>query len=453
MNFYNPKEFDFQGIFHNNNYISCDEFKKAIYVLTEYLKKNTQKNRSPFIYLIAENHPKTIIAYFAVLQADFSCVLIDPDWKTLEWEYLLSNAPPSAIIKIDQETNYNDFKSDIEFLPDRPGAVFLDKRGYTIVYTAAEDGFAKGALLTQKNIISNALVSSSVNQSKRSSVSCALIPYNHMFGLTMGIVSPLYSNSTILVLDVKKIERVDQFAEALFQHKVTHLYTIPIVLFLLGRSPNIHEQIAHLHTIISGGCKLSASIYNFYIKKFNKIIREGYGLTEASPICSWHYPEIDVKIDSVGQYSLYCQLKIIDKNSNTTKVNQVGEICVRGENVMEGYYNFENYTNEVLKDGWLSTGDYGKVDEDGYLYLTGLKKYMINVGGRNVYPEEVKRMMLMNKNIESVEFDFVESPITGTKMTGKIKLKVNSPETQDNITKWCLSNIAHYKLPKIWKFS
>jgi long-chain acyl-CoA synthetase len=448
---FEPKRFDFQGINYNNQHITCEEFKLLIINVSVYIKKHN-KNDSPFIYLIAENHPKTVIAYFAILHANFSCVIIDPDWKTLEWQYLMSDTPPSAIIKIAQDTPLQDFSKDIEFLVEDPSASFDEKRGYTIVYTAAEDGFAKGALLSQHNIMTNAMTHATTNKAGSSDTICALLPMSHLFGLTIGVIAPILSHSKVLIANIKNISRIDQLLDELYNNKVTYLYTIPVLLYLLGNTKDADIKLSSIKIITSGGYKLPDMIYSNYKRKFSIDIHEGYGLTEASPVCAWHHPDDDIKFDSVGTPFHCCDFKVIDENNDILALNTIGELCIRGENVMEGYYHKDHENHRVLTDNWLHTGDLGKIDNDGYIYITGVKKKMTHVGGRNVYPEELVHFLRMNNNLEDVRLTFSESALTGTKISAQIKLIINNETTQKEFMKWCIQNIAAYKLPKAWEF-
>lgn len=450
---FNTKEFDFQGIFYKDIHLSCKDFKKAVFSLADYIKRNISEKSSPFIYLVADNHPKTIIAYFSILHAGFSCVIIDPDWKTLEWNYIRSDTPPSAIIRIVQETSIYDFSKDILFLPDAPPHSFDEKRGYTIVYTAAEDGYPKGALLSQHNLMTDAYSKNIASQANHDDIVCALLPLSHLYGLTMGVIAPILSHSGILVENVKNINALESIMDDLKEHSVSYFYTIPVLIFLLGNIPDVKNKLKSLKVVATGGYKLPETVFTNFKRKFDLEILEGYGLTEASPVCSWHAPGDKIKIDSVGKPFSCCQFKVVDDKDNLLSINEIGELCVKGENVFEGYYRKPEFTKTIIKDGWLHTSDKGKIDRDGYIYITGLLKDMVHVGGRNVYPKELKRLLLLHGNIKSIDLSYTDSPLTGTKISAMISMKRNTPDLQSEFMKWCIQNISAYKLPKIWTFT
>jgi long-chain acyl-CoA synthetase len=145
-------------------------------------------------------------------------------------------------------------------------------------------------------------------------------------------------------------------------------------------------------------------------------------------------------------------MQVIDQKDRPLPAGQIGEICVQGPNVMEGYLNQPKATAETLRNGWLHTGDLGYIDEQGYVFLTGLKKRMVHVGGRNVYPDELERMLRTHPNVERLELSWSDSPLTGAKINARISLKKRSVDEQKSFMQWAIQNIAAYKLPKQWDF-
>ncbi|MBN1981075.1 MAG: AMP-binding protein [Chitinivibrionales bacterium] len=445
-------DLSFKGIIYNDSLITGEQFVAVAASLCATLKKYRSTLPTPFVHLTAINHPKTIAAWYAAQEAGYSCVLIDPDWKKLELDYMLADTPPSVIIRISPESALEDFSKDITFIHSQVKRIELPKP-YTIVYTAAENGFAKGAMLSQKNIWTNARAVTEVVSAESSSVYCSLLPQSHLFGLTTGVFAPMLSHSSFVIEDMKNISKIEVIADNLQRYGVTHLYTIPLILHLLSRVPGIKEKLRSVRYVISGGYKLPETLFDYYNTTFGITIQEGYGLTEASPICSWQRGGDKIKKGSVGKAFPYCKLKIVDDNNRDLRPNKTGEICVCGDNVMEGYYNRPEETSKTLVDGWLHTGDLGTIDKEGYLFVTGLKKRMVQVGGRNVYPAELERMLSMNPDIVSVSLTLTDTALFGCKIAATIGLSKNSPEDQSRVMKWCIQNIAAYKLPKTWKFT
>lgn len=446
MDFFD-KRLEFKKIIFRDKFYYPEEINSSIDTLSSYLKNN-KKSNSPFVYLFAHNHIKTIIAYFAIIKSNKICVLVDPYKKRLELNEIMEDTPPYAIINYNKTSDEYDYENEIKFTDNN---IDIDNDQLndvcTMVYTNAEDGYAKAVMLTKKNIISNAEAHATTNDSDPNSVICALLPFHHMFGLTIGVIAPLISNSSILIEDPSNLIYIRSISDNFSKYKLTHLYTIPLIYYLLEKIPGIKEKLNNIKYLTSGGYKLPLSIFVNFKQKFNLEIHEGYGLTEASPVCTWHHTGKKIKPDSVGQPFSCCDVKIMNDDNQELPIGSIGEICIKGDNVMKGYYNNKEVTKKVLKDSWLHTGDLGKMDSDIYVYFIGLKKSMMNVGGKNIYPNEVKRLIKLNDNVKNIEIFKEESEIQGNAFSAKIKLKSNNSETQEIFKEWCNENISKHKIP------
>ena len=443
---------NFNQIIFNNKVYSSEDIKSGVKEVEEFLKQNPLGNKSPFVYLFAENHIKIVLYYFGIIRAGYSCILIDPDSKKLEMDHMMNDTPPFGVLRINKLSDSLEFTKEFTFCMPRPEIPLENRRQYTLLYTAADDGFAKAAMLSQDNFISNVEDVVRVNNPTGSDTVCSIIPLSHMFSWVTGIFTPTFTQSRVILSDNINLKRIDLLVHSLLTYSVNYIYTIPILLYLLAKQKDCTRYLTFNKGIISGGYKLSSMIYNSYKRKFSVDIHEGYGLTEASPICTWHRPGETIKPGSVGRGFPSVQLKTIDNNHNDLKLNSIGEICVRGKNVMEGYYNKPDTNRNTFSDGWLKTGDLGFLDDDNYLFLTGLKKRMYNVSGRNVYHEEIIRYLKMNDNVDHVELNARHDALIGQKIAASIALKKNSAEEQGLFMKWCIDNISSFKLPKIWNF-
>ena len=443
---------DFNQIIFNNKVYSSDDIKSGVKEVKDFLKQNPLRNKSPFVYLYAENHIKTVLCYFGIIGAGYSCVLIDPDSKKHEIDYMMNDTPPFGVFRFNKLSDTFEFSSEFTFCKLKPDITVENGREYTLVYTAADDGYAKAAMLSQNNLISNSQDLANINNAAGSDTICSMIPLSHMFSWITGIFTPIFTQSSVLISELNNLQRADILVNSLSTYSVNYLYTIPIVLFLLARQKDCIQSFKTLKFIISGGYKLPPMIYNSYKKKFFMDIHEGYGLTEASPVCTWHRPDDTIKLGSVGRNFPGVRLKTIDDDQNDLDLNSIGEICIRGKNVMEGYYNKPDTNKKIFRDSWLKTGDLGYLDNEKYLFLTGLKKRMYNVGGRNVYHKEIIRYLENNNNVEHVEITADHNEFFGHRIEASIVLKKNNVEEQNLFTKWCIDNISAFKLPKVWNF-
>ena len=443
----------FQDIYFRNNTYSRFKIISLIDHLASYLKKNTHSD-SPFIMLATFNHIKTIIAYYAILKIGKIAVIIDPKYKTFELIEIISDSDPAAIIFINSNTLNFDYEEEIVFRKTNPKFEIQSDLAdvCTLIYTNAEDGHAKAAMLTKKNLIAEINIMRFCKVIEDNSISCILLPFHHAFGLLEGILVPTHSYSSLLIVDID-LYKFESIINEIFKYKITHFVSIPSVYYLMSKIPDIGHHLKFMNKLSSGGYKLPSLVFNNFFNRTGKKIHEGYGLTEAAPGCIMHsHLEDEIKIESIGKALPCCEIKIVDKNNNKCMLNETGEICIKGDNIFKGYFNKEHITKKVLIDGWLHSGDMGSIDEKNYIYFKGLKKKMINVGGINVYPKELERLMKLNKNVTYVKITNQNSLIQGEIVIANIKLKKESKNARELFKNWCYENITNSKLPKIWNF-
>jgi long-chain acyl-CoA synthetase len=458
MDFF-ENDLQFSKIIFKDRFYYPPEINAAIHDVVAFLKGSIVSN-TPFIYLFAPNHIKTIIAYFAIIKSGHVCVLVDPEIGRLELAEMKQDTPPCALIHIDRLTDAFDYKKEIVFTENNPQEYDWDELEDVamIVYTNAEDGYAKGAMLTRRNLLANAESSMKSNNFSCSSVICQILPLHHLFGLQTGVVSPLFASSvtgaSVLLLEYSSLITISKLFNSIVQYKATHLCSVPIAYYLLLRDRVIISHLQKNIKLCSGGCALSETIFNSFLNKTQITILEGYGLTEASPVCSWYQDHDAVKFGSVGKFSQWCSIKIIkDPPSHFNNNGVSGEICISGNNVMKGYYKNKTATNRVFSNGWLLSGDVGTIDNEGYLFLTGLKKNMFNINGNKVYPVEVERIIRFNPIVLNVKLYFKNHDVNNTEINAHINLKENTHDSQNQFKAWLRNSISIYKIPKFIDFS
>jgi len=448
------KSLNFKHIIFNDQVYTKEVIASAVDALLKIIHGNVNHG-SPFIYLFAHNHLKTIIAYLAIIKAGYIAVLVDPDIKTIEVNDMLYDTPPSAIIRIKKEKLDLNFQEEIIF-QERVETISCasDMEDVcTIVYTAADDGYPKAVMLTRTNMLSNAESIVECDRINKESVCCSLLPMHHTFGLQTAVLAPLMASGSVLIEDINGLKTLCNIQCHISKYAVTNVYSIPMIYYLLSAASEFTEDtLKSVVSFVSGGYKLSESIFHTFLEKSGKEIHEGYGLTEAAPVCTWHRPDDPIKLDSVGRSFSCCEIKILDDHNTECDRGEIGEICVKGQNVMKGYYHHDTATISALQNGWLHTGDLGNMDENGFVYLTGLKKRMLNVGGKNVYPAEVERLMRFNGNVEEVQVYGGKSKLMGNIVKVKVRLRKNSFEEKHKFEQWCTENISRYKLPKKYEY-
>jgi acyl-CoA synthetase (AMP-forming)/AMP-acid ligase II len=431
-------------IFFRKKIYEPDTVLAGIDSVARYLKDNLVSD-SPFVYLFASNHIKTALAYFGIIKARRICVIMDPKIGRLELAEMLQDTPPAACIRIDMGTETFDFSKEIEIRKqpwkDDPNQDLSDV--CTMIYTNAEDGYAKAAMLTHENMLSNAKAVALVDELSDLTVSFSMMNFSHLFSVQVGIIAPFICKGSIVVKDVSDLTRMMAFCDIVHDVNVTNLYSVPFVFYLLCKVTNIGRKIISVESFVSGGYKLSEDIFQRFFKKTGKEIHEGYGLSEVSPICTCHRREDRIIIRSVGRSFPCCEIKIM--NGNEIQNDQSGEINIKGSNVMKGYFKGKNI-HDTITSGWLRTGDLGFLNNEGYLFLTGLRKRMINYGGQKVYPAEVERLMKTNSNLLDVKVYGTIDNLSGQKVEAKINLKENTFEKQKEFHEWCHRNITNYKI-------
>jgi long-chain acyl-CoA synthetase len=434
-------------LYYGDSVIEGDDCIATILAVQDALQR-VARPESPFVLLYAPNHPKTIAAYLAILNAGKSCVLADPDIGAFELEEMLAITPPGALITPRVESNHWDFASEIHRAQTPPPSELAPiEPSSTLVYTAAEDGYAKPAVLSLQNMIADTHAHIISNGSTPASAYCAVIPYHHLFGLVTGALSPCLANAACVVIEPSNMRAFRKALSLLARARVSHLYSVPVVYYVMSKIPEAQDVLSQIPYITSGGYALSEHLYATYATKFNAAIREGYGLTEASPICAWNHPDREVKCGSVGQSFSCCTIRCVDDAGKEVRTGMPGEIIVRGENVMNGYYGFAEATKKAIRKGWLHTGDYGSFDSNGYLYIRGLKKDMANIRGLKAYPAELQRYIKRNPSVESVHIFTRKSDLEGDKLYAEITFDRASENAVTDLVRWCKGKLTPFKCP------
>lgn len=208
------------------------------------------------------------------------------------------------------------------------------------------------------------------------------------------------------------------------------------------------QDFSSVRLCVSGGAPMPVALMKAFEERFKTIILEGDGPTECSPVTCVNPPEGVRKPGSVGLPIPGVEMKIFDDNDRELPVGEVGEIVVRGENVMLGYHNLPEATAEAMRNGWYHTGDLGKVDEDGYFYIVDRKKDMVIVGGLNVYPREVEEVLFTHPAVADAAVIGMPDPLRGEEVVAVIVLKPDLKVTEHELIHHCRTSLANYKVPR-----
>lgn len=462
--------------------------------------------RGDRVAVILNNSLEFVISYYAIFRLGAIAVPLNPSFKKEELKYLLKDSKAQTVILESPLTNI--LKSLKEVLPDlkniiitdlprraRPQAcrprhlpippapaaarpqidekafIFWEEiksskyRGQSlspplslkgvrptdpavIIYTSGVTSLPKGALLTHKNLISCAKSSIKASAVSKEDIFLTVIPLFHAYALTVCMNIPILLGARSLILENFIPQKVIQ---AIKKYKVTLFPGVPTMFAYLLNTPGIRKKdLQSLRFCLSGAMPLDSRILKSWEEKFAVPILEGYGPTEAGPVASLN-PLKGRKLGSVGVPIPDVSIKIVDEKGGELAVGKVGEVIISGPNVMKGYLN-QSATKKALKKGWFYTGDLGKKDQEGYLYLVGRKKEMIIVGGFKVYPQEVEEVLLKHPQIIEAAVVGVQDQYKGESVKAFIVLKPEGELTYEETINFLKEKLADYKIPRYLEF-
>ena len=442
----------FGTVYFRNQEYSPALLDAGVRECAEWINHKVSPN-APFIHLHFRNHIKCMIAYLAIIKSGHVCVMISPRIGPLEYDELLADTAPGAIIRINPKTIPFDYGTECTVRPDP--APWCDELTYvcTIMYTAADDGYYKGAMLTHGNMLANARSIAEGNGVDAASVSCALISMEHLFALQTGFLAPMINAGETVLAEVTGELHVHALLDHLQAHGVSHLYSVPVMYYLMGKEHGCRESAISIRSAISGGCPLFERAAKVFLSASGHEIREGYGLTEASPVCTWNFPDQPARAGSVGRPISCCTVFIHNGNGAHLPHKTSGDICIKGSNVMKGYYHNARATAHVLNGDILYTKDRGYIDEEGYLYFTDSKKDMANFTGEKIYPRYYERLIGTNPAVDRITITKTPHPLFYEEVKVQVRLKMDSPENRKAFELWCETSLSRHKLPAKFEYA
>ncbi|WP_070327855.1 long-chain-fatty-acid--CoA ligase [Exiguobacterium aurantiacum] len=457
--------------------VSYEQFFGQVQAMASTLEQKGI-DRGDHVALVLGNSPAFLISYFAVLARGGIVIPINPTYTPDEMAYILLDGDVKAIVALSPLvaqaetalTNLPQLKlvisvpyaevpaiertGDIEFMPFSKAfasgvtaLVKVDEQDVAVIlYTSGTTGKPKGALLTHLNLFSNAHSIGEYLEITPDDKALAALPMFHVFCLTVIVNAPLLRGATIIILP--KFSPQDVF-DLIPKHQVSIFAGVPTMYnFLLQTAlkvPTYTSALKHVRVFVSGGASLPVQLLESFEQKFECKILEGYGLSEASPVTCFNPLHGERKAGSIGPSIIHVENKIVDELGEEVGVGEVGELIVRGPNVMKGYYKLPEETSMTLRDGWLYTGDLAKRDEDGYFYIVDRKKDMVIVGGYNVYPREVEEVLYQHPGI--VEAAVIGVPDAEQGEAVKAFIVTRDELSVDEIRAFAATKLAKYKQP------
>jgi len=427
------------------------------------------------VCLYCPNIPEFIISYFGIVKTGATVVPINILLSAEEIEYVIKNSESSAFVYfIGFEGKISEIKTSLPPVLISTGEksqlncfsfkeIFSTEKGEfeiqevnqkedvcAILYTSGTTGKPKGAMLTHRNLLFNVnSIIHAVPVSKKD-IFLTVLPLFHAFGATACMLTPLTIGAIIsFVLKFTPQE----VAKTIKNTQATIFMGVPSMFNVLASLPDeMNSFLSSLRFCVSGGAGLPVDIKEKFEKKYGKIIYEGDGPTECSPITSVNPIGGICKPASIGKPIPGVEMKIVDENGKEVKKGKIGEIVVKGENVMKGYYKMPEETEKSFFGDWFRTGDMGYEDKDGYFYIVDRKKDMIIVSGMNVYPRIIEEIIYKHPSVSEVAVIPQFHPIYDEVPKAVIVLKNGEKVGKKEIIAYCRKHLGKHEIPREIEF-
>jgi long-chain acyl-CoA synthetase len=319
-----------------------------------------------------------------------------------------------------------------------------------ILYTSGTTGKPKGAELTHFNLSRNAEIASHTTCAiKAGDIVLGSLPLFHSFGQTVSMNASLRVGATLTLLP--KFDPGETL-EIMQRDSVTHFYGVPTMYGALLHHPGREDfDTSSLRICITGGASMPVEVLRGFEEAFECELLEGYGLSETSPVASSNHPGRPRKPGSIGTPLREVEMKVVDESDAEVPQGEVGEIVIRGHNVMKGYWQKPEATDEAMRGGWFHTGDMARIDEDGYFFIVDRKKDMIIRGGYNVYPREVEEILYEHPKIREAAVLGAPHDQWGEEICAAVVLHEGQELAPEEVSTYVKERIAAYKYPRqVW---
>jgi len=445
------------------------------------------------VAMILPNCPQMIISYYGILESGGVATAINPLNSEREIEFQLKDSGAEVLIYLDL---FNDkVESVLESTPvtkriatsisdymETPGEVavaegpnvfhfrnVVDESSpeapdleidvtqdlAALQYTGGTTGISKGVMLTHRNLLANVLqihfwAKEFIERGK--DVFMCILPFFHSYGQTVAMNTAIFSAATMILMPQFEI---NMMLEAIKKYQPNFFPAVPTIYVAILSHPDATKYgIDKIKLCNSGAAPLPVEIIRQFSKISGGIFSEGYGLSESSPVTHSN-PILGMKkVGSIGIPFPDTEIKIVDAETGMTELglDEPGELCIKGPQVMKGYWNNPEETANTLRDGWLYTGDISKVDEDGYFYIVDRKKDMIIAGGFNIYPRDIDEVLFEHPKVQEAIAVGVPDEYRGETVKAFVVLKEGQDCTEDEIISFCKERLAKYKVPKLVEF-
>jgi long-chain acyl-CoA synthetase len=314
------------------------------------------------------------------------------------------------------------------------------------LYTSGTTGRPKGVVLTHDNLLANVDSCQKAGEFDHRDSFLCLLPFFHTYAITGTFLLPLLNGSKMVLVDRFQPAKVLGLIQ---EHKISVFLAIPSMYRVLASTEGPFD-VSSVRFPISGGEPLPTAVADAFEERFGVPIFEGYGQTEAAPVVTLNTPG-SRKAGTIGKSLPDVEVAIWDDQNRVLPPDQIGEIMARGRNVMQGYRGLPDETAKTITDGWLHTGDLGKVDADGFVTITGRKKDLIISAGENIYPREIEEVVAQHPNVKEVAVIGVKDEVRGEVPKAFVIPRENTSLDDKELRAFCREKLANYKIPKYFE--
>ncbi|WP_026361345.1 long-chain-fatty-acid--CoA ligase [Amycolatopsis nigrescens] len=442
--------------------------------------------RGDVLALSLPNLPEFVIAYFGALKAAVTVMPLNPLLKSDEIVYHLTDSGARHLVAFESFAAEARAAADAvpgtvvhvvpvpggpppdgarrfaDLLPEHPSDPVAEQvRGEpeptsaddvaVLLYTSGTTGRPKGAELSHFQLYMNCTVSGELFGLEPDDIAFGALPLFHVFGLSSVLnVAVRYGGAVSLLPRFEPQEAIERIAA----DGVSVLLGVPTMYLGLLGADRTGLDLGRLRIGTSGGASLPGEVLRAFEEAFGIVILEGYGLSETASTATFNRSAADRRVLSVGKPVWGVQLRVVDQDDRPLPrgADQIGEVVLRGHNVIAGYHRRPEATAEVFGNGWFHTGDLGYLDEDGYLFIVDRKKDLVIRGGLNVYPREVEEVLYTHPAVEEAAVIGHPDPRLGEEVGAVVSLKVGATVTEEEISAFCKERMAAYKYPRVVRF-
>lgn len=440
------------------------------------------------VAVMLPNCPDFVIAYYAALSVGGIVVNTNPMYVEREIQHQVNDSGSRMMITLKdlyprvknvrentplEKVFLTGFTGKPESMPDDtvwfPDLYAVDRAPAPVVdvdpmedlavlqYTGGTTGVPKAAMLTHRNLYSNSIqVAHSFLTDDKKQLILSILPFFHVYGMTCCMNLAMAEGTTMILLPRFVPAEV---ARAISELKPTYFPAVPTMLVALLNDPVFKDYNDFTNVLLysSGAGPLPIEVFTKMsgrLEGADSVLVEGYGLSEASPVTHCNPIFAEIKPGSIGLPYPGTDAAVVDTETGTRVLppGEVGELVIRGPQVMKGYWNRAEETAKTLRDGWLYTGDMARMDEEGYFYIVDRKKDMIIAGGYNIYPREVEEVLFENPKVQEALVAGVPHAYRGETVKAYVVLKEGEKATEEEMINYCKERLAPYKVPKMVEF-